>query len=74
MGDESGPTDGLNLIPGKVKKINTSQNQFIPHIGWNSVKILKNQVTYGKIKCSETWKSSDNNHVKIKCTSIENQV
>ena len=42
LGDESGPTDGLNLIPGKVKKINTSQNQFLPHIGWNSVKILKN--------------------------------
>ena len=47
-GDEDGPTEGLNLIPGVVKKIKIKYQQFLPHIGWNSVKFLKDHpVLYG---------------------------
>jgi glutamine amidotransferase len=47
-GFENCETNGLNLIPGKVKKLESKPNK-IPHIGWNSLilnnfknKILKN--------------------------------
>ena len=40
--------EGLNLIPGVVKKIKIKYQQFLPHIGWNSVKFLKDHpVLYG---------------------------
>ena len=38
---EFGKTSGLNLIPGKVKKIPNKANK-VPHIGWNTVKTSKN--------------------------------
>ena len=49
-GEESGSTEGLNLIPGTVKKINTKINEFLPHIGWNSVKIKKTHPVLEGIK------------------------
>ena len=36
-GYEKGNFDGLNLIKGKVIKIEANQNIRIPHIGWNDV-------------------------------------
>jgi len=30
-------TDGLNLIPGIVKKLETDSNLKLPHLGWNEV-------------------------------------
>ncbi|MDC3426209.1 imidazole glycerol phosphate synthase subunit HisH [Aquibacillus sp. 3ASR75-11] len=36
-GYEGGETTGLNLIPGKVKKMNT--DFLLPHIGWNALNI-----------------------------------
>ena len=50
LGDESGPTSGLNLIPGSVKKMHSLENEYLPHIGWNSVKILKNHPVLNEIK------------------------
>jgi glutamine amidotransferase len=45
--EENGKHQGLGLIPGYVKAIPTSkENQFnrkIPHIGWNDLKLPKNQ-------------------------------
>ncbi|WP_010240646.1 MULTISPECIES: imidazole glycerol phosphate synthase subunit HisH [Clostridium] len=38
--DEVRPTEGLGLIKGKVKKFDI--NLKIPHMGWNSLNILKN--------------------------------
>lgn len=40
-GEEGGLTKGLNLIPGTVNKISINKDQYLPHIGWNSVKFLK---------------------------------
>tara|TARA_Y100000591_G_C21702664_1_gene629104 strand:- start:141 stop:758 length:618 start_codon:yes stop_codon:yes gene_type:complete len=50
LGDEDGPTEGLNLIPGNVKKININDKQFLPHIGWNSVKFTKDHPVLDGIK------------------------
>ena len=50
LGDESGPTNGLNLIPGFVKKMHSIGNEYLPHIGWNSVKILKKHPVLQEIK------------------------
>ncbi len=49
-GEEDGPTNGLNLIPGIVKMISCKDNQYLPHIGWNSVKILKKHPVLNEIK------------------------
>ena len=38
-GYEFGETPGLGLIPGKVRYIDAPELK-IPHMGWNSVKIL----------------------------------
>jgi glutamine amidotransferase len=38
---EEGPGQGLGLIPGKVKKFEASLNLRVPHMGWNSTKIVK---------------------------------
>ena len=40
-GTEGILTNGLNLIPGDVKKINTD-SQHLPHIGWNNVSVQNN--------------------------------
>jgi glutamine amidotransferase len=38
-GEEFGPVDGLNIIPGRVKKIDLSNapDHRLPHVGWNEV-------------------------------------
>jgi glutamine amidotransferase len=35
IGEEHGPTNGLGLIPGKVKLMKPSKPLKIPHVGWN---------------------------------------
>ena len=37
FGDEGGKSKGLDLIPFKVKKLD-SKNLRLPHIGWNDLK------------------------------------
>ena len=41
-------TKGLSFIPGEIKKLNT--NLKLPHIGWNEVKIKKDDVIFSKIE------------------------
>ena len=48
--DESGLVNGLNLIPGSVNKITVNEDQYLPHIGWNSVKKVKNHFILDDIK------------------------
>lgn len=41
--EENGYHEGLNWIPGQVKKIDTN-NQFpVPHVGWNDINIEKDE-------------------------------
>ncbi len=50
IGEESGPTEGLNLIPGEVKKIKNNSKDYLPHIGWNTVKISQDHPVLNSIK------------------------
>lgn len=47
-GFEGGKTKGLNLIPGKVRRIETPY--ILPHIGWNQLTITPNQPEFQKYK------------------------
>lgn len=48
FGIEGGNTDGLNLIPGNVTKIQVRGKLRLPHIGWNNVNIkVKHPVIKG---------------------------
>lgn len=40
-GEEFGIKEGLDLIPGKVEKLKVTKMQ-LPHIGWNSLKTIRN--------------------------------
>ena len=42
-------TQGLNLIPGTVKKIEITGNFKLPHIGWNEVFFKKNNIIFNNI-------------------------
>ena len=47
-GFENGEFDGLDWISGEVKKINNQNNNLkIPHMGWNTLKFLK-ETTFTK--------------------------
>ncbi|MFH0925292.1 MAG: imidazole glycerol phosphate synthase subunit HisH [bacterium] len=50
--EEFGNCRGLGLIKGKIKKFNNSQDKTlkIPHMGWNSINILKDSPLYNSIK------------------------
>ncbi len=39
LGTEFGPSDGLGIINGVVKKMDDSE-LVVPHIGWNSIKVI----------------------------------
>jgi len=39
---EEGKEAGLGLFPGRVKKIATSSNIKVPHLGWNKIVLNKN--------------------------------
>ena len=48
---EDGFEEGLNLIPAKVERFeNNSGNLKIPHIGFNSVNFLKNDILFSNLK------------------------
>lgn len=43
LGEEGGVNRGLNLIEGITKRLHPQDNsERIPHVGWNEVKIIKN--------------------------------
>tara|TARA_B100001057_G_scaffold493376_1_gene587669 strand:- start:3932 stop:4555 length:624 start_codon:yes stop_codon:yes gene_type:complete len=42
-------TDGLNLIPGNVEKLEINKNFKLPHIGWNGVLQEKNNVLFKSV-------------------------
>jgi glutamine amidotransferase len=40
-GEEVQPCQGLGLIPGSVRRIAPAQNERLPHVGWNEVKLAR---------------------------------
>lgn len=50
QGHEGGVADGLNIIPGEVKKLHpVISEDRIPHIGWNEVQYQKNNLLFRNI-------------------------
>ncbi|MEE9441118.1 MAG: imidazole glycerol phosphate synthase subunit HisH [candidate division Zixibacteria bacterium] len=52
LGDssEEGTLPGLGLVPGRSAKFNFESNKMkIPHMGWNTVSIIKDDVLFGNM-------------------------
>lgn len=47
LGFENGETEGLNIINGEVNKF--SSNITTPHLGWNNIRIVKNDELFKNI-------------------------
>ncbi|XP_047090009.1 imidazole glycerol phosphate synthase hisHF, chloroplastic-like [Lolium rigidum] len=39
--EENGPVSGLGVIPGVVRRFDSSEGLIVPHIGWNALQINK---------------------------------
>ena len=50
VGFEGGEKKGLDLIPGKVIKLNGSIDLRIPHIGWNEINFKKDCALFNNIR------------------------
>jgi imidazole glycerol-phosphate synthase subunit HisH len=52
IGEEFGRTDGLGLVPGKVKAISSESGRGlkirVPHIGWNEIRPLESNLNWDK--------------------------
>jgi glutamine amidotransferase len=48
-GEEDGGCKGLDVISGKVSKIKIKKSEKLPHIGWNSIKIVKKSPIFEKV-------------------------
>ena len=52
IGEEFGRTDGLGLVPGKVKAISSESGQGlkirVPHIGWNEIRPFESDSNWEK--------------------------
>ena len=44
---EEGNVEGLNIIPGKIKKFNINTAKIVPHVGWNKVTFKESVLTKG---------------------------
>lgn len=49
-GEEHGPTEGLGLISGEVKKMNPLPPHKVPHVGWNALTPAKEHPLLARIK------------------------
>ncbi|GDX36804.1 imidazole glycerol phosphate synthase subunit HisH 1 [Alphaproteobacteria bacterium] len=49
-GDEGGHCKGLNLIKGNISKLQSSNTQKVPHVGWNDIEIKKHHKIIDNIK------------------------
>lgn len=54
--EENGPTSGLGILPGKVKRF-PGRDYKVPHMGWNRLEFLKESFV------SEEAKNSEEEHV-----------
>lgn len=55
-GEEFGDTDGLNLIDGRVVKLNVSESRLrLPHVGWNDVRFRADSRLSGELGDSATF-------------------
>lgn len=50
VGDEEGPSKGLDLISGRVSRLPQSSRFRVPHVGWNEVNFTKSHPVFEGIK------------------------
>lgn len=44
--DEDGPRQGLGLLPGRVLRFQPAPGLKIPHMGWNSLRLLRDEALF----------------------------
>jgi imidazole glycerol-phosphate synthase subunit HisH len=49
-GEEGGQTDGLNLIDGKILRIQEEPTIRLPHVGWNEISVVRNHPILSDVK------------------------
>jgi len=49
-GEESGETEGLGLISGKITRMYEDKSIKLPHVGWNSVNFMKDHPIFEGLK------------------------
>jgi len=49
-GDEPYPCDGLNLIPGTVTRLPVKATTAVPHVGWNSIRLLRDHPVFEGVR------------------------
>lgn len=49
-GDEGGGTKGLDLVPGRVQRLEPGAGLRVPHIGWNTVELARPHPLFEGIK------------------------
>ena len=77
VGFEINQTNGLNVIGGKVVKLEIDQSLDIPHMGWNKIKIIKNDILFKDLEENPAFyflhsyhmdlKSKNDNFITSKC-------
>lgn len=83
-GEEFGPIQGLNMIPGRVRKIDLSNapDHRLPHVGWNDVSYAQNSPLWEGIEegasfyftHSYVYADIDKQHVIGQCEYGENLI
>jgi glutamine amidotransferase len=54
-GTENGPTAGLGWIPGVVDRLPGGNGVRVPHIGWNDVRVTRNDGLYAELGEADTF-------------------
>jgi len=54
IGKENENTQGLNLIPGETKMLKNNPHK-LPHLGWNSVKFVKDDKLFDGLKDNQDY-------------------
>lgn len=47
--EENGLHEGLNWIPGKVKKIPSTRDHVVPHVGWNEINFEQRNPLFSRL-------------------------
>lgn len=65
QGEEDGVSDGLDLIPGAVSKLEAGDQERIPHVGWNEVCQIKASPLFEGIRQNEDFYFVHSYHYRV---------
>ena len=49
-GEEGGPSEGLALVPGRVRRMQVSPELLLPHVGWNTTRFRSRHPVFRNVK------------------------